>query len=220
MLIYFRHDIWRILTTWFRSLVRAEYRGHLDARMGWYIIIGSLPIVVAGRAAQGRHQEGLPRAVADRRHAGRLRRGPRDRRPGRLDRKQTTDITLRDAVLMGLAQACALVPGVSRSGRDALDGPVPRLDREAATRYAFLLADPRRGRRRALRAQGRSRTATTPTAGGRRSWRRWSRSWSGYAAIAWLLRYVVDAVVHAVRALPRRPGRRRRSCCSAGRAAS
>ena len=48
VLIYFRKDIWRIGSAWVRSLFKAEYRGTLDARMGWYIIIGSLPIVVLG----------------------------------------------------------------------------------------------------------------------------------------------------------------------------
>ena len=48
VLIYFRHDIWRIASAWLRSLVRPEYRGTLDARMGWFIIVGSLPIVVLG----------------------------------------------------------------------------------------------------------------------------------------------------------------------------
>src|SRR3990170_3926493 len=48
VLIYFRRDIWRIGSAWVRSLYRPEYRGHLDARMGWFIIIGSLPIVVLG----------------------------------------------------------------------------------------------------------------------------------------------------------------------------
>ena len=48
VLIYFREDILRIASTWLRSLVRPELRGHLDARMGWFIIVGSLPIVVLG----------------------------------------------------------------------------------------------------------------------------------------------------------------------------
>ena len=48
VLIYFRKDIWRIASMWTRSLFRAEYRGHLDARMGWFIILGSLPIVILG----------------------------------------------------------------------------------------------------------------------------------------------------------------------------
>ena len=45
VLIFFRKDIWRIATMWLKSLVKPEYRGHIDARMGWYIIIGSLLVV-------------------------------------------------------------------------------------------------------------------------------------------------------------------------------
>ena len=48
VLIYFRKDIWRIGTAWVRSLFRPEYRGTIDSRMGWFIIVGSLPIVVLG----------------------------------------------------------------------------------------------------------------------------------------------------------------------------
>src|SRR4028119_785009 len=50
VLIYFRRDIWAIATTWLRSLVNPAYRGHRDALMGWYVIIGSLPIVALGVA--------------------------------------------------------------------------------------------------------------------------------------------------------------------------
>ena len=48
VLLYFRHDIWRIGTTWVKSIFQPEFRGHIDARMGWYVIIGSVPIVVLG----------------------------------------------------------------------------------------------------------------------------------------------------------------------------
>ena len=48
VLIYFRHDIWRIGKAWLLSLFKPEWRGQFDARMGWFIIIGSLPIVVLG----------------------------------------------------------------------------------------------------------------------------------------------------------------------------
>ncbi len=48
VLVYFRKDIWNIAKTWTLSLFKPEYRGHLDARMGWFVIIGSLPIVVLG----------------------------------------------------------------------------------------------------------------------------------------------------------------------------
>ena len=142
VLLYFRKDIWRILSTWARSLVRPEYRGHLDARMGWFIIVGSLPIVVLGVLLKDVIEQdfrslwlvaamlivfGIVLGVAD--------------VVGGTD-KQIKAITLRDAVLMGLAQACALMPGVSRSGATLSMGRFLGYDREAATRYAFLLAIP------------------------------------------------------------------------------
>ncbi len=48
VLLFFRKDIWRIGSAWVQSLYRPELRGHLDSRMGWYVIIGSLPVVVLG----------------------------------------------------------------------------------------------------------------------------------------------------------------------------
>ena len=53
VIIYFRHDIARIVSTWARSLVRPELRGSIDARMGWYVIIGTIPIAVLGFAFRG-----------------------------------------------------------------------------------------------------------------------------------------------------------------------
>ena len=75
--LYFRKDIWRIGSAWTRSLFRPEYRGHLDARMGWFIIIGSLPIVVLGIAAEGRHRAGLPQPLDHRHDPDRARHHPR-----------------------------------------------------------------------------------------------------------------------------------------------
>ena len=188
VLIFFRKDIWRIGSTWVRSLVRPEYRGHLDARMGWFIIVGSLPIVVLGVLLKDVIERdfrslwliagtlivfGVVLGVAD--------------RVGSTDR-QIKEITLRDAVLMGLAQACALVPGVSRSGATLSMGRFLGYDREAATRYAFLLAIP------AVVGAG---LFELPEISGDNSY-----GWGptlvatvvsflvGYAAIAWLLRYV------------------------------
>jgi undecaprenyl-diphosphatase len=142
VLIYFRKDIWRIGSAWVRSLFKAEYRGTIDARMGWYIIIGSLPIVVLGVLLKDVIERdfrnlwitgttlivmGIVLGIAD-------RVGRTDRTLGKL--------TLRDAVLMGAAQALALVPGVSRSGATISMGRFLGFDREAATRFAFLLAIP------------------------------------------------------------------------------
>ena len=189
VLIYFREDIWRIGSTWTRSLFQAEYRGHLDARMGWFIIVGSLPIVVLGVALQDVIESdfrslwiigttlivlGIVLGVAD--------------RVSRSD-KTLKQIGLRDAVLMGLAQAAALVPGVSRSGATISMGRFLGYEREAATRYAFLLAIP------AVVGAGLFQLGDIP--GGESAYGVVPTIVAtlvsfavGYAAIAWLLKYV------------------------------
>ena len=189
VLIYFRKDIWRIGSAWVRSLFQPEYRGTLDARMGWYVIVGSLPIVVLGVLLKNVIESdfrnlwiigttlivlGVVLGIAD--------------RVGRTDRTMAK-LTLRDAVLMGLAQALALIPGVSRSGATISMGRFLGFDREAATRFAFLLAIP------AVVGAGVFELKDIP--GGHNDF-----GWGptlvatvvsfvvGYAAIAWLLRYV------------------------------
>ncbi|MCD6639123.1 MAG: undecaprenyl-diphosphate phosphatase [Nocardioides sp.] len=189
VLIYFRKDIWRIGSAWCRSLVKPEWRGTLDARMGWFIIVGSLPIVLLGVALKDIIEKdfrnlwiigttlivlGLVLGVAD--------------RIGRAD-KAITKITLRDAVLMGLAQAMALIPGVSRSGATISMGRILGYDREAATRYAFLLAIP------AVVGAGLFELKEIPHGHNDFGWGPTITATVvsfvvGYAAIAWLLRYV------------------------------
>jgi undecaprenyl-diphosphatase len=189
VLIYFRHDLWRIGSTWVRSLYRPEYRGHLDARMGWFIIIGSLPIVILGILLKDTIEQdfrslwiigttlivlGLILGIADRVSA---------------DRLQIKDMRLRDAVLMGVAQSCALVPGVSRSGATISMGRFLGYEREAATRYAFLLAIP------AVVGAGVFELKDIPNGDNTYGWGPTIVATVvsfiiGYAAIAWLLRYV------------------------------
>jgi undecaprenyl-diphosphatase len=189
VLIYFRHDLWRIGSTWARSLYRPEYRGQLDARMGWFIIIGSLPIVILGILLKDTIEEdfrslwiigttlivlGLILGIADRVSADRLR---------------IKDMRLRDAVLMGVAQSCALVPGVSRSGATISMGRFLGYEREAATRYAFLLAIP------AVVGAGVFELKEIPNGDNTYGWGPTIVATVvsfliGYAAIAWLLRYV------------------------------
>jgi undecaprenyl-diphosphatase len=189
VLIYFRRDIWRIGSTWVRSLYRPEYRGQLDARMGWFIIIGSLPIVVLGIFLKDTIEEdfrnlwiigttlivlGLILGIADRVSSDKLR---------------IRDMRLRDAVLMGLAQACALVPGVSRSGATISMGRFLGYQREAATRCAFLLAIP------AVVGAGLFELKEIPNGDNSYGWGPTIVATVvsfliGYAAIAWLLRYV------------------------------
>ncbi len=189
VLIYFRNDIWRIVSTWTRSLFRPEYRGHLDARMGWYVIVGSLPIVVLGVLLKDVIERdfrslwliagtlvvfGVVLGVAD--------------RVGSTER-QIKEMHLQHAVLMGLAQACALVPGVSRSGATLSMGRFLGYDREAATRYAFLLAIP------AVVGAGLFELPEISSGDNDYGWGPTIIATVvsfvvGYAAIAWLLRYV------------------------------
>jgi len=150
VLLYFRRDIARICVAWWRAIRgehgtdRAARLGAHDplARMGWYIGLGSIPIVVLGLLFQDSIEQtfrnlnliagtlagfGLVLGWAD-------RRGATTRALGEL--------TPRHAVLFGFAQALALVPGVSRSGGTITAGLLMGYTREAAARYSFLLAIP------------------------------------------------------------------------------
>ncbi len=189
VLIYFRHDIWRIGNAWVRSLFQPQWRGSVDARMGWYVIVGSVPIVILGVLLKDIIEQdfrnlwiigttlivlGIVLGIAD-------RIGKTDRLVG--------DLTLKDAVLMGLAQAAALIPGVSRSGATISMGRLLGFDREAATRFAFLLAIP------AVVGAGLFELKEIPHGENSFGWGPTLTATVvsfvvGYAAIAWLLNYV------------------------------
>ena len=193
VLIYFRADIWRIASMWVRSLFRPELRGHLDARMGWFIIVGSLPIVVLGFSLRNIIERDFRNLwiIATMLVVMGLVLGLADKLGSNT--KKIKQITLRDAVLMGGAQALALVPGVSRSGATLSMGRALGYEREAATRYAFLLAIP------AVVGAGlfELRKIGEPLESGQTDYG-WGPTIAatvvsfivGYAAIAWLLRYV------------------------------
>jgi undecaprenyl-diphosphatase len=142
VLAYFRADLWRIVRSWTASVLHRERPRDLDARLGWYILIGTVPIVVFGvlfeeqieTAARSLYLMGTTLIVlglvllwAER--VGSHRRSLEDMRP-------------REGVLVGLAQAAALIPGVSRSGATISAGLFLGLDRQAAARFSFLLSVP------------------------------------------------------------------------------
>ena len=142
VLLYFRADLWRIATAWLRSLRDPEVRGEIDARMGWYIILGTVPIAVLGLAFkdpienQFRTLEliGTTLIVFGLVMLGAEAASRRDR--------SLREITARDGLMIGLAQALALVPGVSRSGATISAGLLLNFERAAAARYSFLLSVP------------------------------------------------------------------------------
>lgn len=142
VLLYFWRDIWTIGSGWVRGVFSAEARRAPEWRMGWFVIIGSVPIVLLGLLLQDAIDRdfrnlwvigttlivlGVVLGIAE-----------------RIGRKSSPieDLTMKHAILLGLAQAGALVPGVSRSGATISMGLFLGYERAAATRYAFLLAIP------------------------------------------------------------------------------
>jgi len=142
VLLYFRADLLRIARTWAASLRRPELRTELDARMGWYIALGTVPIAIFGFVFRDQIRSGARSLYLI---GGTLivlgllllaaERAARHDRP-------LEQITRRDGVVIGFAQALALVPGVSRSGATLTAGLFLGFDRTAAARYSFLLSVP------------------------------------------------------------------------------
>ena len=142
VLIYFRADLWRIAVAWLRGLRDPAARANHDARLGWYIILGTIPIAVIGLALKDTIESGfrtleLIGAAMILFSLVMLRAEARSTRERGIE-----DLTRRDGILIGLAQALALVPGVSRSGATISAGLFLDFDREAAARYSFLLSVP------------------------------------------------------------------------------
>lgn len=141
VVIYFRQDIARILTAWLRSLTDRR-ASDPDARMGWLIIWGTLPIAVLGLLFQDAIETYLRNLyiTAVMLIVFGLILGAADRF-GRRE-KPLKELSWRDGILFGFAQALALIPGVSRSGGTITAGLLMGYTREAAARYSFLLAIP------------------------------------------------------------------------------
>jgi undecaprenyl-diphosphatase len=141
VLLYFRRDIGRIIVAWLGSL-GGRRKGDPDARMGWLIIIGSIPIVVLGLLFQDKIETTLRdlRIVAIALVAFSLILYWADRVGAK--KRELDQLTVGHGIAFGLAQAAALVPGVSRSGGTITMGLFLGYSRAAAARYSFLLAIP------------------------------------------------------------------------------
>jgi undecaprenyl-diphosphatase len=142
VVVYFAADIWRIITRWVLALFGRIPRNDPDAKLGWFIIIGSVPIVILGVLFQTAIETtlrslwviaatmivfGILLGVAD-------VVGAKNRR--------LKELNVPHSVIFGFAQALALIPGVSRSGGTITAGLFLGYDRRAAARYSFLLAIP------------------------------------------------------------------------------
>jgi undecaprenyl-diphosphatase len=116
VLIYFWKDITRIIGRWFKALAGKIPHSDPDVRMGWLVILGSLPIGVLGLLFESQIDHNLRNLyiTATMLIVFGILLGIADRFAPQ--RKELTELTVRDGILFGLAQALALIPGVSRSG--------------------------------------------------------------------------------------------------------
>lgn len=186
VLVYFWKDIGRLLGAGVRSLVRLRPLETADSRLGWYIVLGTVPAAVLGKLFEKRIEAfgnwvivgslivlGLVLLAAER-----LARHARD----------LSDVGPVDALLIGCGQALALVPGCSRSGTTLTTGMLLGLKREAAARFSFLLSVPI-----ILGAGAYKLHKTLPTLRGQPAWITATlvgtavSAVGGYLVIGWLL---------------------------------
>ena len=189
VLVYFRHDLWRIGTAWLRGLARGRPFASADARLGWYIALGTVPAAVAGKLLERRIEAlgnmviafslvlwGLVLLVAERYAA---------------HRRELGEVGAGDAIAIGVGQAVALVPGTSRSGATITAGMLLGFTREAAARFSFLLSVPI-----ILGAGLYKLWKALPALRGEASWGRDTvvgtavAALLGYLVIGWLLRWL------------------------------
>jgi undecaprenyl-diphosphatase len=188
VVIYFRADLWRIASAWLGELrLPFRQRSH-EANLGWFIVLGTIPISIFGFVFKDQIESGarslyligsalilfsFVMLLAE--HLGTRRRG-------------LAEMDGRDGFYIGMAQALALVPGVSRSGATISAGLLRGFDRVAAARYSFLLSVPAvvlsgLFELRKVGEAGEPSVAATAIA-------TLVAFVAGYASIAWLLRYL------------------------------
>ena len=185
VLVYFFRDILQIAKGWLGGLVKPELRGTFDHRMGWYVIVGSIPIGIVGLAfkdvitgpLRSLWVVGAALILWSAVMLYAERRATQERGEQQL--------TMRDAVVMGLWQCIALIPGVSRSGATISAGLLRGLDRVTATRMAFFLGIPSLTAAGLYELKDVQGVGTGPTVVGTLV-----AFLVAYASIAWLLKFV------------------------------
>jgi undecaprenyl-diphosphatase len=193
VLLYFREDLIRIALAWLRSLRDRTARRELDARLGWYIVLGTIPIGIFGvlfkdqieNGARDLYLIGTALIVLGLVLLAAERVGTKDR--------SIEQIEARDGLAVGFAQALALIPGVSRSGSTITAGLFLGLDRTSAARFSFLLSVP------AVVLSGLLELGSILTGDegqdvstGQLALATVLAFITGYAAIAWMLRYLTS----------------------------
>lgn len=142
IVVYFWRELLQVTVAWFRGLYDKSVRGTLEYKLGWYLILATVPVGAFGLAFSHQIETGarnlwliacalIGLAVV---LFAAEKVGTRDR--------EEEQISARDAFVVGAAQAVALIPGASRSGTTITAGLFRGLTREAAARFSFLLSIP------------------------------------------------------------------------------
>ncbi len=141
LLAYFWHDLWRLVRSWFRNFGRWQMSDP-DQRLAWWLLIATIPGAIAGALLESAAESTFrqPALVALTLIGAGIVLWLADRF-GRSDRALDR-ITWWQALLVGLAQMFAVVPGISRSGVTITAGRWLGFDRPSAARFSFLLATP------------------------------------------------------------------------------
>jgi undecaprenyl-diphosphatase len=189
VLLYFRRDLWEIASAWVRAWWTPSLRASREARLGWYLVVATVPIGLLGLAFADQIETGARdlRLVAAMLILFALVMAAADRLGSRS--RSLDEVGPRDGVLIGLAQALALVPGVSRSGATISAGMFLGYRRVDAARFSFLLSVPAvvLSGLFELRGIGDGGVGPVPTLVATVV-----AFAAGYASIAWLLRWLTS----------------------------
>ena len=191
VIVYFWQDLWAIIKAFITGLVRLKPFADAQARLGWYLILATLPAVLFGLLVKDQVEAAFNSVALT---AGFLLLTAvflmLAENYGRRARTLTT-ITWLDALIIGLFQALSIFPGVSRSGSTLTGGMLRQFDRFAAARFSFLMSIPVMLGAGALELKD---LLEKPT---------WTSFWPliavgfaaaavvGYLSIRWMLRYVM-----------------------------
>jgi undecaprenyl-diphosphatase len=188
-LVYFRHDVVWYLAAWVRS-IKARSIGSTDERLAWALVIGTIPGAIAGALFEDVIQRklGAPWLIAVMLAVFAVILYVVDKRMDQ--RRSLDDLSIGNGLVLGLAQALALQPGVSRSGVTITAGRAMGLDRASAARFSFLLALPIVAGAGLFKGIDLARTGLPAGMGGPFLWGTISSAISGFLVIAFLLSYL------------------------------
>jgi undecaprenyl-diphosphatase len=196
VIIYFRRDLWEIMTAVLRDLSQHQPLASKEAKLGWLIVVGSIPVALIGLPFADFFEEvfSSPRVAAAFLLLTALLLVLGER--ALSGRKTITDMTWTDTLIIGLFQTIALFPGVSRSGSTIVGGLSRGLDRPTAARFSFLLGIP------AIAGAGLQSILSMFSAEGMQFsagvyiFAFLAAALSGYACIHWLLTWVKNHTLY------------------------